>query len=423
MGARSFIRRLCIIPLISSAGVTLVGLDTACNSIVGWGELEKVATPVTSGNTGSGKVFFVSLGQSHTCVLRGEDPEIGGTASCWGRNDHGQLGTNDDVDHPKPTGVVGLEGKKLVWLSSGTNHVCAREAAGDVYCWGANERGQLGRGSKDDDRHPRPELVRPLPVATKVQSGEDFTCTETNEKEIYCWGANESGQLGDGTGTDSLKPKLLEGVSSVQKLSAAGKHACAAIGKYVGAADGGGPTSGVFCWGLNDGLQLGQPREVTKSLVPMLVPNVEQVKVFTGERHTCALATPLVCWGSNDKGQLGDGTQTDRDKPTPVSGISNAAGISAGKGHTCAITGNEPNFQLYCWGANDQGQVGRDTATKFFTKPEFIDFGAPVTESSARFNHSCAVSNGDLYCWGANDAGQLGDGTTEPRFKPFKVPL
>jgi alpha-tubulin suppressor-like RCC1 family protein len=254
-----------------------------------------------------------------------------------------------------------------------------------------------------------------------VQSGEDFTCTETNEKEIYCWGANESGQLGDGTGTDSLKPKLLEGVSSVQKLSAASKHACAAIGKFA-AADG-GPTSGVFCWGRNDGLQLGQPKAVEKTLVPTLVPKVEQVKVFTGERHTCALGTPLVCWGTNDKGQLGDGTQTDRDEPTPVNGLTNAAGISAGKGHTCAITGNEPNFQLFCWGANDQGQVGRDPSTKFFTKPEFIDFGAPVTEASARFNHTCAVSNGDLYCWGANESGQLGDGTTEPRSQPFKVPL
>jgi alpha-tubulin suppressor-like RCC1 family protein len=141
----------------------------------------------------------VAAGAFHSCALADGTGEL----YCWGRNDHGQLGTGGTVDRPAPAPVVG--NLTFVQVIAGSMHTCALTAAGNAYCWGANGYGQLGDGTTED---------RATPV--RVQSGGSFlvrlwasgshTCAITSTGSTLCWGYNLEGQLGDGTRSHRARP-------------------------------------------------------------------------------------------------------------------------------------------------------------------------------------------------------------------------
>jgi alpha-tubulin suppressor-like RCC1 family protein len=186
-------------------------------------------------------------------------------------------------------------------------------------------------------------------------------------RDVDCWGANDRGQ----SGTASLQsvavptPVDLSALGSVQKVAAGGDNTCAVI-------TGGG----VFCWGANDHGQLGDVVEsgVTYSANPtrISVPTAKDIAVGVG--HACALVTEgahnaVWCWGDNSAGQLGTGSvsPTIRATPTPVLRVSGDAGqpldlalvaqVSAGGQTTCATLLDGPN--VWCWGSNSSGQAGQ----------------------------------------------------------------
>jgi alpha-tubulin suppressor-like RCC1 family protein len=186
----------------------------------------------------------------------------------------------------------------------------------------------------------------------------------------------------------------------------------------------------VQCWGMNDYAQTGIDTGTNPGLVaqpsPVALPPAAGgvLTIAAGDFHTCALMASgeIYCWGRNDNGQLGGGT-TSHDSPTPVLVLlegSPKTGIQAlapGDGYTCALDAKQ---RVMCWGENGAGQLGRDTGGAPSPVPAPALEGANTVTAGGRT--TCATRFGDsaIWCWGANDAQQAGQatGATVPQAAP-----
>ncbi len=311
------------------------------------------------------------------------------------------------------------DSRKPVAVAVGGGHACAVTKGGQVLCWGANDAGQLGDGTRTD-RH-RPIVVGGLPNGAGVVTGNAFTCMtvtthiEDYHADMWCWGDNSSGQLGDGTTEGRTTPHAIPHPRDFGffEPSAGGAHICA-----------GNLRDEIECWGEGSSGELGDGT-ASDYAFPVVIPNEHRFfNVAAGRAHTCASEFDLQqikCFGDNTYGQLGDGTTTSRAVPTTV--VSTAAfvyySIAAGAGHTCAVGSVGYVMRVYCWGANDHGQLG-DGTTISRTTPVMIDLATSQLALGDR--HSCAINSaGAVLCWGANDHGQLGDATATDRSAPTTV--
>jgi len=284
-------------------------------------------------------------------------------------------------------------------LSAGERHTCTAGHAGPPVCWGANASGQLGNGT--DSSSPVPVPVAGLRSASVVSVGMDFSCA-LSFGHAYCWGNNESRQLGDATDARRLAPDLSRPIAAYGdpwffgSLSAGARYACGVQS----------PDPMVACWGGTTGML---PRGEATGTIRT---------VSAGGSHLCGLSGATVkCWGSNDFGQLGDGTTAVRNGEVDVAGLT-AMQVSAGLRHTCAISTTRA---IYCWGDGSAGQLGQGSRSSSAV-PVAIDGELRFVSVAAGTTHSCGLAtNGRLYCWGSNSDGQLGDGTTSDSLVPVVV--
>ena len=384
--------------------LSLVSLVVACNGIVNWSELQRGATPGQAEPSGIAGRVEVSLGIKHACATLADF-----SIACWGANEHGQLGLGHTDRVLVPTRVPNV--RDVRFLSVGRAHTCVVSGDGEVSCWGSNESAQLGIGPADSIPHPEPQRVG-CSKAKKVQASKGHTCIETLTKTAECWGANQFGQLGDGTTTQRSEPTRLPGLTGIEKLSAGdGDFTCAVASNPAGG-------DAVYCWGLNDKGQIGQPLTTTSNPTPTIVAGItDPDKVFIGVEHACATLsdTTVECWGSNEHGQLGDGTSATRFTPAKVKGVIGMTEVAPGVAHTCG-TENAAGVTK-CWGSNEHGQIGLGEVGGDRLSPTRIA-GEGWETVTADGDSSCGTRGTTTYCWGRNDEGQLGDGTTEDRSEP-----
>lgn len=435
-------------------------------------------TPVDVSGLTSG-VARISTGYSHTCAIK-----TGGALKCWGDNAWGQLGDNtSDTDRLTPVSVSGLS-SGVTQVSLGKHHTCAK-SDDDLRCWGDQIQGLLGNGRTSGEVHKPDQILidystidlaatntcavtltqgavcfgwrnagaigddnssskawRPTYVGglskdiTSISQGSDgqdgFACALQSDGDVWCWGTNARGQLGDGnSGGSAALPVQVQNVSTaIQVTAGAGGagHACALL-----------EDSTVVCWGDNNQGQIGNGETDTD---PVTDPEAvcatgtggtcvkldDIILVSAGGDHTCALDNggAVLCWGDNHEGQLGDDSTTDRVNPVAVNGLSSGVvDISGGQEHTCAVLANG---EAKCWGRNansdSKGALGDGT---YYDRDEPVnvcdDYNDTTNECDAvltgvlqidaGFDHTCAVIQGDLLavnCWGEGNWGQLGDG-------------
>jgi alpha-tubulin suppressor-like RCC1 family protein len=289
-------------------------------------------------------------------------------------------------------------------LAAGRDHTCAIRN-GALLCWGRNDAGQLGDGTGASRQIPT-QVAGMLTDVSAVSAGNAHTCA-IQDDALYCWGYNLYGQVGDGSGANRSTPTPVAGMASdVTAIVAGGDHACALQG------------GALKCWGRSSFGQIGDG-SLTNRMTPVLVTSMTTgvSAISAGLAHTCAVHQgALKCWGYNISGQLGDGTSMARATPTQVTGLTiNVSATSAGSEHTCAVHSGA----LKCWGRNDYGQLGDNTLTNRTAPIAVAGMATNVTAVSAGGEHTCAIQSGALKCWGQNDYGQLGDRSITDRAAPL----
>jgi hypothetical protein len=321
-------------------------------------------------------------------------PAAGGNSSCaiastgtycWGLYFGGSLAVT--------TPVRVASASPLVTVAVGYDHACGLTNSGTAYCWGENDSGQLGLGTSTGLEPPR-AVVGNLSFATLVV-GQAFTCGLTTDQQTYCWGDNSLGQLGIAAAGNRSIPTAIATHERFATLAAGFSHACATA------------TSGTtYCWGADDVGQLGQPAgeicevpggyyysplvDVSCSRTPLPLPNAPGAfAALAASSGTCGLlgTGEAYCWGFS------------RSKVSPDGRfVSLAAGIN----RVCGITTTR---SISCWSyADSTSPPSTLTSVPGIADPMSLVGG---------YTHWCAIAaaTNNVSCWGDNFDGQLGNGT------------
>lgn len=259
----------------------------------------------------------IAAGFDHFCGLAGD-----GRAHCWGQNGFGQIGGSStatcDVTPCAREPIQVLGNRSFASLALGWYHSCGLTAAGEAYCWGWNFYGQLGTGVTGafDAGEPNPVAVNTPLRFSLLRAGRDHTCGLTLAGAAHCWGLNTTGQLGDGSMSQSLVPRAVSGGHSFVTLAAGLEHTCGLTAS--GAA---------WCWGHNHreastefGGQLGDGTFETRLVPTVVATSKVMVQLVAGRATTCGriAAGAVYCWGSNENGIVGTGDRATKSFPLPT---------------------------------------------------------------------------------------------------------
>jgi alpha-tubulin suppressor-like RCC1 family protein len=309
----------------------------------------------------------LAVGGAHSCAIKAN-----GALWCWGANDKGQLGDGSTIGKNSPIEVTAL-GSSVVSISAGQAHTCARKADGTLWCWGLNDAGQLGIGTTSNSLVPLQVSSLGASVAS-VSAGYAHTCAVKADGTLWCWGSNNWGQLCDFTNKNRISPiQVTQLGAPVSSVAASVYHTCAVKADAT-----------LSCWGLDSSGELGDGTTGGNGKswpVPVTALGAAVVSVA----GTCAIVTDgtLWCWGGG------------KVCPAQVSGLSGAVTEVSAGWHTCAIT---TDGTAWCGVMSSPAKVDGLDGT--------------VTALAVGSSNACArTSAGTLWCWGGNGSGQLGDGT------------
>ena len=377
-----------------------------------------VTTPVqVKGARGVGfltDVVAIAAGRNHSLALRSD-----GILFAWGTNLDGQLGVGVVGGlRTVPTQVAGIGSASLdrvIAVSAGAFHSIALRADGTVAAWGSDLDGQLGNGNFFGNQSTPKVVVNSLGTGSltnvvAVASGSSHNVAMRGDGSVVSWGANGSGELGDGTTSPRQSPVVVQRAGNLTGIAAiaagnAASMAILAVGPETNALGGIGVVNPAVVHGLD-------PLTDTTGTVAM--------SIGQGANFALMADGTLRAFGVNGQGQLGIGTTVNATTPTLVKGLggvgvlTNVVATAAGQSHTLAL---RSDGTVVAWGSNSAGTLGNGGAGGFSTVP--VQVSGPggvgvltdIVAVSAGFMHSMALkSDGTLWVWGNNAFGQLGSG-------------
>jgi alpha-tubulin suppressor-like RCC1 family protein len=376
-----------------------------------------------SADTGSTNRATLAAGTTLTAINAGDVHSLAvtstGQALAWGNNWAGQLGDGTNTGRTAPVFVSLPAGTTVTAVEAGDSHSLAVTSTGQALGFGRNNFGQLGNGDNDDTAVPVSASLPAGTTVTAVEAGDSHSLALTSAGEVLAWGWNDFGQLGNGTNTSVNVPtpvSLPPGTTAIA-IAAGDAHSLAVTS-----------TGQVFAWGNNWAGQLGDGTN-NDSNVPVSVSlpvdtTVTDISAGFADSQALTSTGQVLTWGLNYWGELGDGTNNDSNVPVSVSlpAGTTVTDISAGTGHDLALASTG---QLFAWGGNWSGQLGDGTQTDR-SSPDSVSFptGTTVTRFATGYSYNLVVTaTGQLLAWGNNFYGQLGNGTTTDSDVPVPINL
>ncbi|EMG36506.1 RCC1 domain-containing protein, alpha-tubulin suppressor [Desulfocurvibacter africanus PCS] len=383
----------------------------------------------------------IAGGSPHTLVLRADGTLWTWGCNKDGQLGDGTINSDDNSSPVQVTqsyaGQVSLPAR-FTAIAAGWVHSMALASDGRLWAWGDNYDGQLGDGTKPVDKS-RPVQVTesgagqgPLPAFTTVATGASYhSLALTADGKLWAWGDNGDGQLGDGTKPDDkIKPvQVAESDAGQAPLPAFTAVATGYLHSLALTADG-----KLWAWGDNYDGQLGDGKKPDDKIKPVQVTESDAgqdplpafTAVAAGYNHSLALTADgkLWAWGDNGNGQLGNGSTSSRSRPVKIplpTGITGFTAVAAGDCYSLAL---DDDGTLWAWGSNLYEQLGDGTDTQR-ESPKQVPLPLGVskfTAVAAGAYHSLALADdGTLWAWGNNGYGRLGDGTNDQRNSPVRA--
>lgn len=307
-------------------------------------------TPVQTSGFGTGRTAVqVAAGERHTCALLDN-----GEVWCWGYNGNLELGSVGG-SQPDPVKVPLGAGITASRIFVGGRMSCALTSDNRLTCWGQNHKGQIGNGTVLASGGVAPTAVSNIPTSfapAHVDPGGRHVCAAATGGAVWCWGDDDRNQLGtaaDGAAAVNV-PGQADTVTTARSVATGLEYSCAVLTDDT-----------VSCWGRNHLAQLGRGSVTPASTAaPAAVSIGAPVsKVAAGKAFACALTTAgaVWCWGENTASQIGDATAgSPRLAPAQVSNLGGTAvDVVAGGAHACAVLSSG---EVRCWGDNSAGQLG-----------------------------------------------------------------
>ena len=286
-------------------------------------------------------------------------------------------------------------------MAVGGYHILALDNDNNLWAWGDNEFGQLGDGTTTNKTSPT--KIETNITFVQLSAGAFHNAGIDTEGRLWVWGLNTFGQLGDGTTINKSKPQKIMGDKEFTKVMASG-YLTLAIDT----------NNEIWHLGKDFGNSSFANKEIRK-----LNFKIEYSEI-SGNSHYLFLDNRKKLWsfGSNSYGELGDGTTNTKTSPVQIKSEVQFLQVSAGDEFSLAI---DSDGNLWSWGKNDECQLGDGTTTNKAI-PEQIKTEKKFTQISAGKNHCLAIDNeGNLWSWGRNNRGQLGDGTRTDKTSPIKI--
>ena len=353
----------------------------------------------------------ISSGWDFTCGMR-----LNGSSSCWGYNFRGPLGVAAAPDNCEPFTPATCSAKLLAIpgrfasIAAGGRHVCGIGLlTAQTSCWGANFSGELGLGFTSISEPPT--AIPNGPNFQKITAGGAHSCGITNGV-AFCWGDNSNNELGLGAGAPSK-------LASPTQIPFSGASDVVAGNLFTCGINPGITAPEAKCWGRTTEGEIGNGFNPSSS--PSLPTSVNQpfgsatptLSVGMSWFTSCVVSSSADawCWGENSHRQLGDPgtTASNSGVPVKVTGGHAFKSIATGQFHTCGV---DSAGVVFCWGQNLEGRTGQPPTSVDDPTPRSVPIaGQLVGGVVASMRHTCALTTqGHIYCWGANDRGQLGVG-------------
>jgi alpha-tubulin suppressor-like RCC1 family protein len=344
----------------------------------------------------------------------------------WGDNSAGVLGNPSLplvlTGTPSPVPLPGGVGVRSMSTTQG--YTLALATDGNVYAWGDNSVGELGDGSPSSSSSPV-QVSLPVGVtATSIATSSTTALAIGSDGNVYAWGDNTYGQLGQGTfgGSSSVPVVVHNPVDAIITAVAAGTGTMMELTS----------TGVVYQWGYGQDGELGNggyANIATPEITPILDSGAEPqtVAAIAVGQEFCVVATTdgtVYTWGYDGQGELGDlsGNWTylhTYEVPTPTAITLPAGGgavaVSAGAFNGYALT---DTGQIDAWGDSDRGNLGDGPPAASFQSSTPVAVDAPpdggtyTALAAGADSVSALTSDGNIDTWGVGASGQLGNGTT-----------
>jgi alpha-tubulin suppressor-like RCC1 family protein len=330
---------------------------------------------------------------------------------CWGDNGLGQV--SQAAEREVAIRPIRIDNADYRAVAVGKEHTCGVTTTDDVYCWGSNEKGrvQVG-GTLNVAGYARPVDnigdVLDAPDGRIIDASETHTCVLVDLGDAsgaICWGSFQD--------DDRLEGDVIALGFDASEIAVGDDVSCA-LGND-------GSDDRILCWGADHstvllpadcaGVECASPKDVLTSAFDYESDTVELHHLSVFSEHACVVraddSNRLWCWGNNDHTRAWYGAE---ERPLePYNTEFAATAVGAGYRHTCAVSASTD--RATCWGNDTYGESGGASDGESATVLLPVD--EAVVQISTGFQQSCAITeSGRLFCWGRNEEGQLGDGQT-----------